>query len=109
MGGQRGFLPGHPPPPLAHSPQRVLALTLPAMLLIALSLLSALIVAAMCRIGTLDHPVERSSHSRPTPKGGGVGIVACFGAGMILAPAPMHGDWTLLAACLFLGRGQLPR
>ncbi len=72
------------------------------MLLIALCLLSAVIVAAMCRLGTLDHPVERSSHSRPTPKGGGIGILACFTAGMLLAPVHLRGDWVLLAACLGL-------
>jgi UDP-GlcNAc:undecaprenyl-phosphate GlcNAc-1-phosphate transferase len=32
----------------------------------------------MIRVGTLDHPGERSSHARPTPKGGGVGIVVAF-------------------------------
>ncbi len=45
-------------------------------LLPLLSLLSALIVLRMIRVGVLDHPGARSSHARPTPKGGGVGIVA---------------------------------
>jgi UDP-GlcNAc:undecaprenyl-phosphate GlcNAc-1-phosphate transferase len=36
----------------------------------------------MVRVGALDHPVERSSHTAPTPKGGGVGIVAAYVAGM---------------------------
>ena len=56
----------------------------------------------MCRLGTLDHPVARSSHTAPTPKGGGVGIAVCFGAGMLLAPGHLRGDGALLAACLFL-------
>ncbi len=42
----------------------------------SLSLLSALIVLRMIRVGVLDHPGARSSHARATPKGGGVGIVA---------------------------------
>lgn len=29
-------------------------------------------------LGLVDHPVERSSHSRPVPKGGGIGILAAF-------------------------------
>ena len=29
-------------------------------------------------LGFLDHPNRRSSHDRPTPKGGGVGILAAF-------------------------------
>ncbi len=73
------------------------------MRLIALSALSAAIVALMCRLGALDHPVERSSHTHPTPKGGGVGILACFAAGMAVAPSHLPGDGTLTASCLFLG------
>ena len=43
------------------------------------------------RTGLLDHPGERHSHSRPTPRGGG--------AGLVLA---------LLVTTLWLARGQLP-
>jgi UDP-GlcNAc:undecaprenyl-phosphate GlcNAc-1-phosphate transferase len=50
---------------------------------VTLAALSALLVAIMVRVGTLDHPVERSSHSVPTPKGGGVGIVAAMVVGML--------------------------
>jgi UDP-GlcNAc:undecaprenyl-phosphate GlcNAc-1-phosphate transferase len=42
---------------------------------------SAVVVRAMIRVGTLDHPGERSSHLVATPKGGGVGIVASFSIG----------------------------
>jgi UDP-GlcNAc:undecaprenyl-phosphate GlcNAc-1-phosphate transferase len=35
----------------------------------------------MIRFGALDHPGARSSHTRATPKGGGVGIVAAFVVG----------------------------
>ncbi len=50
----------------------------------ALALLSAVIVRAMMRVGALDHPGARSSHTQPTPKGGGVGIVSAFVLGMVL-------------------------
>lgn len=47
-----------------------------------LALLSAAIVWGMTHVGTLDMPGERSSHTRPTPKGGGVGIVLAFLVGI---------------------------
>jgi len=37
------------------------------------------------RAGVLDHPNHRSSHSRPTPRGGGLGILAAIGLGLMLA------------------------
>ncbi len=49
-----------------------------------LALLSAAVVRVMIRVGTLDHPGVRSSHTQPTPKGGGVGIVAAFLVGMLV-------------------------
>jgi UDP-GlcNAc:undecaprenyl-phosphate GlcNAc-1-phosphate transferase len=54
------------------------------MLFPALAVLSASCVFIMTRVGALDHPGARSSHSRPTPKGGGVGIVAAFVLGITL-------------------------
>jgi UDP-GlcNAc:undecaprenyl-phosphate GlcNAc-1-phosphate transferase len=52
------------------------------LLCLILASLSAALVRLMMSLGALDHPVERSSHTRPTPKGGGVGIVAAYVAGM---------------------------
>ena len=49
-----------------------------------LAAVSASVVKLMIRIGKLDHPVERSSHSVPTPKGGGVGIVVAFSIGTLV-------------------------
>jgi UDP-N-acetylmuramyl pentapeptide phosphotransferase/UDP-N-acetylglucosamine-1-phosphate transferase len=47
----------------------------------------------------LDHPNERSSHSMPTPRGGGVGIVVVVVAGMLLLDsASMARLWPWLAA-----------
>jgi UDP-GlcNAc:undecaprenyl-phosphate GlcNAc-1-phosphate transferase len=56
----------------------------------ALAGLSAVIVRSMIKIGTLDHPGARSSHSRPTPKGGGVGIVVVFVLGTSLLYLGAH-------------------
>ncbi len=60
--------------------------------------------------GLIDHPVERSSHTRPTPSGGGIAViavvVAAWGliaalsdAGTAIVPAEF---WLLLAAGVFL-------
>lgn len=49
-----------------------------------LGLLSALVVRAMIRTGVVDVPTARSSHTRPTPKGGGVGVVVAFLTGILV-------------------------
>src|SRR5690606_2420001 len=49
-----------------------------------LALLSALAVRLMIAFPILDHPDARKAHLRPTPKGGGVGIVAAFLVGMVV-------------------------
>lgn len=57
------------------------------------------------RLGVVDRPNERSSHSIPTPKGGGVGIVAAF----VLAALALPVSWaiwvpaSLIAAMSFTG------
>ena len=50
--------------------------------LAGLAALSAMVVWGMTRVGVIDTPVARSSHVHPTPKGGGVGIVVAFMAGI---------------------------
>jgi UDP-GlcNAc:undecaprenyl-phosphate GlcNAc-1-phosphate transferase len=47
-----------------------------------LALLSACVVRAMIAWPILDHPNARSAHVRPTPRGGGLGVVVAFCAGM---------------------------
>ena len=47
-----------------------------------LALVSAAAVWGMIQVGAIDTPGNRSSHTRPTPKGGGVGIVLAFLLGM---------------------------
>lgn len=49
---------------------------------LGLALISALVVRLMIAHPILDHPNARSSHSRPTPRGGGLGIVVAFTLGM---------------------------
>lgn len=53
-----------------------------AVLLGLLVLVSAATVRLMIGVRVMDTPNARSSHARPTPKGGGVGIVAAFLLGM---------------------------
>ncbi|MFN6956534.1 MAG: glycosyltransferase family 4 protein, partial [Acetobacteraceae bacterium] len=47
-----------------------------------LAVLSALVVRLMIAWPILDHPNARSSHTRPTPRGGGLGVVLAFVVGM---------------------------
>ena len=48
----------------------------------ALAALSALVVRGMIGVAPLDRPNARKAHVRPVPKGGGVGVVVAFGAGL---------------------------
>ena len=63
--------------------------------------LCGVLVRAMIRVSVLDTPGPRSAHDSPTPKGGGVGVVAVFLLGLPLA-GWSHGDthWRTLAALL---------
>ena len=72
------------------------------MLLALLAVLSAVVVAGMVRAGAIDHPVERSSHTSPTPKGGGVGIVVCVAAGIVISHPEGRADVVLVAAATLL-------
>jgi UDP-GlcNAc:undecaprenyl-phosphate GlcNAc-1-phosphate transferase len=72
------------------------------MLLALLAACSASIVAVMVRVGALDHPVARSSHTAPTPKGGGVGIAAAFVLGIALVHPGGAADIILAAAAACL-------
>src|ERR1700722_14280189 len=49
-----------------------------------LALLSAIVVRSMIALRVMDTPEERKAHDRPTPKGGGAGIVAAFVVGLVL-------------------------
>ena len=67
--------------------------------------LTALALRVLRRGGILDHPNPRSSHARPTPRGGGLAVMATVALGWILvASLP---DFTALAA-LDLGARPAP-
>jgi len=70
--------------------------------MVVLVLISHALVRRMIRIGTLDHPVERSSHTTPTPKGGGVGIVAATLLGSLAVAPSSPADRIALAGALAL-------
>jgi len=46
------------------------------------------IVPVLGAKGILDHPNERSSHSAPTPRGGGIVVTGCIAAAWALMAAP---------------------
>jgi UDP-GlcNAc:undecaprenyl-phosphate GlcNAc-1-phosphate transferase len=49
---------------------------------LGLATLSAAAVRTMIAFPILDHPNGRSAHARPMPRGGGIGVVLAFVAGM---------------------------
>ena len=49
-----------------------------------LAILSAAVVRAMIAARVMDRPDPRKAHDRPTPKGGGVGVVVAFLVGVAL-------------------------
>nr|WP_294914813.1 UDP-phosphate alpha N-acetylglucosaminyltransferase [uncultured Neokomagataea sp.] len=53
----------------------------------AVPVLCATLILIMIRIGVLDHPVARSAHTRPIPKGGGIGIIGSF---LVTIPAALY-------------------
>lgn len=72
----------------------------------ATALLAWLLTAALRRYAlsrnVIDLPNERSSHTRPTPRGGGVAIVVAFYAGLLFlvasGQAQPRGAWAVLGA-----------
>jgi len=66
-----------------------------------LALLSAAAVRGMIARPILDHPNHRSAHRSPTPRGGGVGPVLAFVAGMLVLY--QVADFARIAERPFLG------
>ena len=69
-----------------------------------------LLIPLLSRAGSIDVPNARSSHDRPTPRGGGLGILAGFVAGLtvflLLSPdykPPLLTAFTFLSAVILLG------
>lgn len=78
-----------------------------ALLSIAVFLLSVLLTAAMLQFAEqtrlLAHPSERSSHSTPTPVGGGVALVFGYGVGIVFLTLEQHLQASeLLVLCMSL-------
>ncbi len=67
----------------------------------ALAGLSAAVVRGMIGVGVMDDPDARKVHTRPVPKGGGVGVVAAFLAGIVLLYA--FAEFSRLADGYFRG------
>jgi hypothetical protein len=67
----------------------------------ALALLSAAVVRAMIAVRVLDRPDPRKVHTRDTPKGGGVGVVAAFLVG--IAVLYRFAEFARLADPYFIG------
>lgn len=68
---------------------------------LGLAILSALVVRAMIALRVMDTPEARKAHDRPTPKGGGAGIVVAFLAGLLLLY--QFAEFARLADEYFLG------
>ena len=66
-----------------------------------LAALSAVTVRLMIAVRMLDRPNARSTHTVPTPKGGGVGIVVAFLVGVVVLYR--YADFARLADPYFLG------
>jgi len=66
-----------------------------------LALLSALVVRLMIARPILDIPNARSAHVTPTPRGGGLGVVVAFVAGMVVLF--QAADFARIAERQFLG------
>ena len=67
----------------------------------ALALLSAAVVRGMIALRMLDRPDERKAHTLDTPKGGGVGVVVAFLAGV--AMLYRFAEFSRLADPYFIG------
>ena len=68
---------------------------------VALAGLSAAVVRGMIGVGVMDTPDARKVHTRPIPKGGGVGVVVAFMAGILLLYA--FAEFSRLADGYFRG------
>jgi len=66
-----------------------------------LALLSAVIVRLMIGVRVMDQPDARKAHDRPTPKGGGIGIVVTFLVG--IAILYRYAEFARLAEPYFIG------
>ncbi|MDH3235724.1 MAG: glycosyltransferase family 4 protein [Alphaproteobacteria bacterium] len=69
--------------------------------------LTWIVLRALKHRQILDHPNERSSHEAPTPRGGGIAViavlvVAAMAIGIVAGPAAPSGLWRVLGAAAAL-------
>lgn len=73
---------------------------------IATALATHLVLAGLRRRAILDHPNERSSHAQPTPRGGGIAVVAVLAPSWILiqlnAPLGEPSQWLAIGGIVAL-------
>jgi Fuc2NAc and GlcNAc transferase len=50
--------------------------------------------------GVVDRPQERSSHTSPTPRGGGAGLIVAAMAGFLMQLPSGSTDWRIVLALL---------
>lgn len=75
---------------------------LPAVLALAASVAGTrMVLGWLERRAILDHPNERSSHTRPTPRGGGLAVTSAALLGWALAATDVW-SWLAIAAALLL-------
>lgn len=70
--------------------------------LVGTALFSAIIVKIMCHVSIMDIPIKRSSHTVPTHKGGGVGIISAFILGSVIVFPLFHQHYSLSIIALLL-------
>lgn len=74
--------------------------------LAATGVLTWLVLIALRRRAILDHPNERSSHSTPTPRGGGIAVMAVVGVTLALIaafdPEAPKGLWHMIGGMAIL-------
>lgn len=66
-------------------------------------LVSLIVARLVMAAGILDHPNDRSSHSAPTPRGGGLGILAGTMAGWAFVPVASPAEAATLSGIAICG------
>ncbi|MCE2566028.1 glycosyltransferase family 4 protein [Komagataeibacter sp. FNDCF1] len=84
------------------------AVTPATLLLVAATIMAAVLSRRVIGLHVMDYPDSRSAHAVPVPKGGGLAILAVFVTGVpllqiLVRHTPDAGDMTLLAAAVWLG------
>ena len=68
-----------------------------------LSLLAVALIKQRFGQQLLDIPNDRSSHTQPTPRGGGLGFIIAFALTSAIAPCPPLSLWLVLLPLTIIG------